>query len=159
GNSFVPTFPKLAGQHPNYIIQQLENFKNGTRTDPVMAPMSMALTEEDRQNLAAYFSSQTIKPSPVVENSAKQGEKLYLGGNTVAGVPACSGCHGPQGKGNPASNYPAIGGQHGAYAKKQLNDYKNKTRTADNASIMTDIATKMTTGEIEAVTNYLQSLQ
>src|SRR6185295_6583338 len=93
-----PSWPKLAGQHENYIIQQLKAFKSGTRKDPIMSGMAAGLSNKDIENVAAYFSSQTIQTGAASnEQLAKQGEHVYRGGNSKMGVSACMSCHGPSG--------------------------------------------------------------
>ena len=160
GNSLGPTFPNLAGQHANYMVQQLQAFKSGARSDPSMTPMAMPLTEQDMVDLAAYYTSQTFnKTSTASEDSVKLGQKIYRGGNKKTGLPACAGCHGPQGLGNPAANYPMLSGQHQEYTVKQLKDYQSGARKPEgNAAIMRDIATKMSEDEMKVVTDYMQGL-
>ena len=159
GNSLAPMWPNLAGQHPSYIVQQLKNFKSGARSEPTMTPMAMPLSDQDMLDLAAYFSSLPPITGSANEESAKAGQKIYRGGNKEAGVPACMGCHGPQGNGNPASKYPAISGQKAEYSLKQLKDYESEARKPEgNAVIMRDIASKMTEDEMKVVTNYMQGL-
>jgi len=160
GNSATnPAWPKLAGQHASYTVTQLKAFQSGDRKDPMMTGMAMPLNAQDMLNLGAYFASQTIKPGLANPNSVALGEKIFLGGNLESGVPACAACHNPQGKGNPAANYPAVGGQHAQYTSKQLMDYKSGARKPEgNAAIMRDIALKMSDNEIKAVTDYMQGL-
>lgn len=158
GNSINPLWPKLAGQHATYIVQQLKNFQSKNRNDPNMLPMVAPLTEQDMLNLAAYFENQTIKIG-LVGQEWEMGQKIYRGGNEDTGVPACTACHGPQGKGNPAAKYPAIGGQHVDYTLKQLKDYKSGVRKPEgNADIMRDIVLKMSEDEMKAVADYMQGL-
>ena len=159
GNSLGPTFPNLAGQHADYIVQQLQAFKSGARSEPSMTPMAMPLTEQDMVDLAAYFSSQTVKMGSASEDLVKLGQKIYRGGNKNQGLPACNGCHGPQGLGNPAAKYPSLSSQHQEYTLKQLKDYQSGARKPKgNAAIMRDIAMKMSEDEMKAVTDYIQGL-
>ncbi len=157
GNSMVPTFPKLAGQHANYIEKQLKDFKSGARKDPIMVGQVAALSDDDMRNLAAFFHSQKTKAGAVVD--AKAGEKIYKGGNTATGVTACMACHGPTGAGNPAAKFPKLASQQAAYIEKQLKDFKTGIRTNDAAQMMRNIATKMTDDEIKAVSAYIATLQ
>lgn len=159
GNSVNPLWPKLAGQHASVIVQQLKNFQSDARKDPTMSPMAAPLTEQDMLNLAAYFESQKTKIRFASKELLAQGQKIYRGGNKETGVPACMGCHGPKGKGNPAAKYPTVSGQHADYTLKQLKDYKSGARKPkENAIIMRDIALKMSEDEMKAVTNYTQGL-
>jgi cytochrome c553 len=159
GNSTNTLWPKLAGQHENYIVQQLKNFQSGDRQDPSMSPQAANLSEQDMLDLAAYFASQTINGGSAFKDSLMLGQKIYRGGNKETGVAACIACHGPTGKGNPAAKYPTISGQHAAYTLKQLQDYKSgKRKATDKAEIMRDIAIRMSEAEMQAVTNYIQGL-
>ncbi|MDM8557310.1 c-type cytochrome [Candidatus Parabeggiatoa sp. HSG14] len=159
GNSVNPLWPSLAGQHAKYTVQQLNNFQSEARKEQTMSPMAAPLSPQDMLDLAAYFESQTPKIGDAIEKSLKLGQKVYRGGNKETGVSACIACHGPKGKGNPAAKYPAIAGQHGKYALKQLQDYKSGARKAEgNAVMMRDIALKMSDAEMKAVTDYVQGL-
>lgn len=160
GNSSNPMWPKLAGQHVDYLVGQLQKFKAGDRQEPSMSPMAKPLSDQEMADLAAYFSSQPIKPGIANAELVKLGEKIYRGGNPGTGLPACAACHGPQGNGNSAAKYPALNGQHAAYTQKQLDNYRAGTRGTDsNASIMRDIATKITAEEAKAVASYVEGLQ
>lgn len=164
GNSANPMWPSLAGQHESYIYKQLKNFKDGKdakdgRHDPSMAPMVAPLSDQDMQDLAAYFSSQTIKPGSADETKVSLGEQIYKGGNNASGVAACAACHGPTGAGNPAANFPALAGQHSAYTAKQLHAFNKGERHNDAGQMMRNIAVNMTDAEIEAVSEYIAGLQ
>ena len=158
GNSLVPTFPRLAGQHPAYLSSQLADFKSGARTDATMAPMAAPLSEQDIEDLAAYFASQTQTAGSGNPELAVLGEKIYRGGNTATGVSACIACHGPTGAGNPAANFPKIGGQQVAYLVKALNDFKSGARSNDVNRMMRGVASKMTEDEIKAVAEFVTGL-
>ena len=159
GNSANPVWPKLAGQHPSYIEKQLTDFKAGTRKNDLMSPMAMPLSEQDMQDLAAYFSSQSQSGGTAAADKVAPGEKVYRAGNGATGVAACMACHGPAGAGNPAANFPRIGGQHAAYVEKALKDFRSGARTNDNARMMQGVAMKMTDAEIAAVAQYVQGLR
>lgn len=157
GNSLNPLWPRLAGQHASYIVQQLKGFQNEFRQNITMSPMAAPLSEQDMFDLAAYFSSQTKKLGEANPDMVALGEKIYRGGKT--GIAACMACHGPQGNGNPAAKYPIVSGQHAQYTHKQLMDYKSGVRKPEgNAIIMRDIALKMSDAEMQAVTDYMQGL-
>jgi len=159
GNSPNPIWPKLAGQHPVYILKQLQAFKSGERKNDLMSPMATPLTDEDMVNLAAYFSSQKQVDGTAAADKVKLGEKIYRSGNAASGVSACIGCHGPSGLGNPAAQFPRISGQHAAYAEKALKDFRGKMRTNDMQKMMQGIAAKMNDEEIAAVAQYVQGLR
>jgi cytochrome c553 len=158
GNSMVPTFPSLAGQHAGYIFKQLSEFKAGDRKDPVMAPMAMPLSEEDMHDLAAYFAAQTRKGGEAAPEKVAMGEIIYRGGKADKGLVACTACHGPTGEGVETSRFPSVAGQHATYIEKQLNDFAAGNRANDPNRMMRDIASKMTADEIAAVAQYMQGL-
>ncbi len=155
GNSHNPAWPKLAGQHAEYIILQIKNFQKGIRSNALMAPIVEDLSEQDIADLAAYFSAQTAKPATAQPDLIQQGARVYRAGNPDTGVPACLACHGPRGAGNPAAQYPSLSGQHAAYIEIQLNAFRTDAR--ENA-IMHTIAGKMSDDEIKAVADYIQGL-
>lgn len=157
GNSAAPTFPKLAGQHADYIAKQLADFNSGARKDPVMSSQATGLSKSDRENLGAYFASEKMTRIGTANMKlAKEGELLYRGGNSRTKVPACMGCHGPSGMGVPP-NFPRVSGQYAAYLEKQLIAFKNGTRTNDNKT-MQDVAFFMSLDEIKAVSAYMEGL-
>ena len=159
GNSSISMNPKLAGQHSAYITKQLMNFKNGTRENAVMAGMVASLTEDDMKNLGLYFSMQSLKLSSAKTNGkGSLGEKIYRGGLSEKGVPACASCHGPAGHGVP-DVYPRLNGQHSEYSLSQLNLFRLEKRSNDEGMMMRTIAQKLTEKEMLAVSDYIQGLQ
>lgn len=158
GNSINPVWPKLAGQHAEYINKQLHDYKTGNRKNDQMSPMAANLGEQDIADLAAYFASQKIKHGKADPDMLDLGEKIYRAGNIDAGIPACLACHGPTGRGNPAALYPALGGQHAAYIQAQLKAFREDARTNDVNEIMRTIMDRMTDEEIKAVSEYAQGL-
>lgn len=159
GNSLAPLWPKLAGQHEKYLLQQIQAFKVGTRSEPTMSPMAAPLSDQDMADLAAYFATQVRQPGTAGEQAMPTGQKIYRGGNKATGLPACGGCHGPTGAGNPTANYPSLSGQQVDYVKKQLDDYKSGVRGKEGTGIiMRDIAAKMKPEEMQAVTDYIAGL-
>ncbi len=159
GNSVNPEWPKLAGQHEGYLIKQLTYFKDGERVNETMKGMASNLTEQDREDLAAYFSSQKVKIGAADPSLVEFGQKIYRSGNASSGVAPCMGCHGPNGAGNPASNYPALHGQNAQYIENQLRGFASGQRHNENAKKMMQIlASRMTEREIRAVASYIQGL-
>lgn len=158
GNSTNPQWPKLAGQGEKYLAKQLQDFKDSKRTNATMAPMVAALSEQDMQNLAAFYASQTASKGAADESLVAAGEKFYRGGNPASGVAACIGCHGPNGAGNPAAGFPALNGQHATYVENQLKNFASGERDNDPSSMMGNISEKMTDKEIKAVASYVQGL-
>lgn len=159
GNSPAPNFPKLAGQHASYILKQLHDFKSGKRKDATMTAMVAPLSDQDMENLAAYFASQKVKPGKTAEDKLELGQMVYRAGNASSGVAACAACHSPTGSGNPQAKFPALKGQHAQYVVKQLKDFRAGTRSNDPGSMMRGVAAKMSDAEIEAVAQYVQGLQ
>jgi cytochrome c553 len=158
GNSVNGMWPKLAGQHESYIIKQLQDFKAGGRVDPTMQPMAAGLSEDDMANLAAFYSSQTLKVGEADPALVEKGKEIFMSGNAASGVAACSSCHAPNGVGNPAANFPALQGQHADYTVKQLKDFRAGNRANDAGKMMQNVAAKMTDEEIAAVSSYIQGL-
>jgi len=158
GNSVNPVWPKLAGQHQEYIFKQLKDFHSGARKNIQMSPLVASLSEEDMQDIAAYYSSQKTKIGDASTEFLTVGEKLYRAGDASKGLPACMSCHGPSGAGNPAASYPALSGQHAEYTKIQLLAFRDNKRTNDTNKTMQIVSEKMTTDEIDAISNYIQGL-
>lgn len=160
GNSANPLWPNVAGQHAAYIKNQLQAFKDGKRADALMSSQAMLLSDEDMANLAVYYeglarASQTIADPSLLD----RGEALYRAGSAENGVAACIACHGPQGIGNAAAQYPLLSGQHAAYTEKTLKDYRSgqrKSVAGNNA--MNEIAQKLTDDDIKALASYIQGL-
>lgn len=157
GNSAIPANPKLAGQHPDYLMKQLEEFKSGKRANPVMSGMVAALSPEDMRNIAHWAASQKPKAGFAKNKDQVQlGEKIYKGGIADRQVPACAGCHSPTGAGIP-SQYPRVSGQHAEYTTAQLMGFRDGTRK--NNAIMTAVTAKMNDREIKAVSDYMAGLR
>lgn len=161
GNSIIPMWPKLAGQHAAYLERQLGLIKSGSRPVPEMVGFVMSLTEQDMADVAAYFSSQTTSAGVTDDALRRSGERLYRAGNSATDIPACMSCHGPAGEGNPLSGYPSIAGQHSVYSEKMLNGFRagNTWGVEDaNSKIMTEVTHRLTDDEIKAVSSYIQGL-
>lgn len=159
GNSANPEWPSLAGQHAQYLVKQLEAFKNGERKDPLMSPMAAGLSEDDMADLAAYYSAQT--PTGLEADAAKlsRGQRLYRGGDASKSIAACAACHGPTGHGNPTALYPSIAGQHAAYVAKQLRAYRTGSRDTDANQMMRNVAHDLSDEQIDAVASFVQGLR
>ncbi len=156
GNSVMAANPKLAGQHPEYLLKQLKEFKEGKRANAVMSGMVANLTEDDMKGLAAYFSSQKPTLGKAKSNGkGSVGEKIYRGGILTTNVPACAACHGATGSGIP-KQFPRLAGQHADYTLQQLRTFRTGERA--NAPMMQAIAVKMTDQEMQAVADYIQGL-
>lgn len=159
GNSVNPAWPKLAGQHAEYLVKQLWYFEHGERENATMKPMASVLDEQGREDVAAYYSGQKVNIGQADPELVELGERIYRSGNNDSGVAPCMGCHGPNGAGNPAALYPALRGQHAQYVENQLHGFAEGKRVNDNAKKMMQIlASRMTNQEIRAVASYIQGL-
>ncbi len=158
GVDALPMQPRLAGQHEEYTAKQLRDYQSKARENAIMAPMVAALSEEDINDISAYYASLKGTVGSSSLDSLELGEKLYRAGNAETGLAACMACHGPSGRGNPAAKYPSVSGQFAEYTKLQLMAFKSETRANDLNAVMRDVATKMSNDEIAAVSNYIQGL-
>ena len=156
GNSAITINPKLAQQHPEYIAKQLAEFKSGKRANPVMMGFAAALSEEDMRNVGAYLAGTKAKPGFAKDKDlAALGEKIYRGGIADRQIPACAGCHSPNGAGIP-SQYPRLSGQHADYTTSQLTQFRDGIRK--NNLQMSQVAAKLNDREIKAVADYIAGL-
>jgi cytochrome c553 len=159
GNSASDMYPKIAGQHADYLYKQLKEFKaQETRSNAQMTGMVAGLNDQDMKDLAAYFSGNEMTIGEADEELVDLGRQIYRAGAEADGVPACMACHGPSGKGNPAANFPRLGGQHAAYTVTQLQAFKAGERRNDAGQMMRNIADKMSTEQMEAVASYIEGL-
>ncbi|MDG1813746.1 MAG: c-type cytochrome [Porticoccaceae bacterium] len=169
GNSMVASFPKLAGIGEKYMTQQLRMVKSGERVIVEMTGILNGSSDQDLQDMAAYYDSKTRQTSGAQditlvgisnpEEALGYGENVYRGGNLKTGVAACTGCHSPSGNGNGPAGYPGLGGQHAAYIEKQLLAYRRGERASGgNAIIMQGVAANLSDKEIKAVANYISGL-
>ena len=156
GSRGSPTYPILQGQHPEYLVKQLTEFKSGKRANAIMTGMAAALSEADMKNVAAFYAGKTAKAGFAKSKATIDlGEKIYRGGIAERSVPACAGCHSPNGAGIPAQ-YPRIGGQHADYTEAQLVAFRGGVRK--NSVPMTGVAAKLNDREIKAVADYIAGL-
>ncbi|MFP6827303.1 MAG: c-type cytochrome [Pseudohongiellaceae bacterium] len=158
GNSALAINPKLAGQNAAYIVKQLMDFKSGVRADPIMAAMVLSLSEQDMQDIAAWYSSQTVSLQGENPDSLELGETLYRAGNQEIAVAACSACHSPTGQGNAPAGFPSLSGQHAEYTLKQLKSFRTGERANDSNAMMRTIVERFTDKELEALASYVSGL-
>ena len=157
GNSVITVNPKLAQQHPEYLIKQLQEFKSGKRANPIMMGMAAALSDEDMRNIAYWVSSKAATPGAAADKATLAlGERIYRGGIADRQIAACAGCHSPNGAGIPAQ-YPRLSGQHADYAVAQLTAFRDGVR--NNSLQMTGVAANMNDREIKAVADYIAGLR
>ncbi|WP_395374279.1 c-type cytochrome [Marinicella sp. W31] len=163
GNSNVnPVWPKLAGQHAQYMERQLKLFQSGDRQNANMSAMVVGLTEEDMADLSAFYAEQKTSIGAAVPELVELGKTVYRAGLKDRKIPACIACHGPTGQGNPLTGYPVLAGQHAAYTAQRLQAYKNGEVVVEaegtTGQIMAQVAQYLTEEEIQAVSSYLQGL-
>jgi cytochrome c553 len=157
GSRGSPANPIIAGQHPEYLVKQLQEFKAGKRVNAIMNGIAATLSEEDMKNVAAFYASKSSKPGFAKDKTLVQlGEKIYRGGIAEKAVPACAACHGPNGAGLPVQ-YPLLAGQHADYTEAQMVAFRSGARA--NSAQMITIAAKLSDREIKAVSDYIAGLR
>jgi cytochrome c553 len=156
GESASPIFPRLAGQHSEYIAKQLSEFKSGKRKSDTMKPQAEDLTPEEMKALGAFFEGKKSAARPARDPELLAvGKFIFHRGNQFSGVPACSTCHGPKGLGTP--QLPRLAGQHPRYSEDQLKQFNTRERNNDNA-VMHTVASKLSELERNAVSEYIATL-
>jgi cytochrome c553 len=164
GNSVISANPSLAGQHAEYITKQLNDFRSqdgkpAARENAVMSAMVAPLTPEDMKNLGAYYAQQKPKPGAAKDKALTElGARVYRGGNLETSVPACAGCHSPNGSGLPP-NYPRLAGQHRDYTLAQLRAFRTDQRSNDSNLVMHTITSRMSEREMQAVSEFMSGLR
>ncbi len=164
GNATSIQFPKLAGQHADYLVKQLHDFRAAkgaqrpARINPVMNGIAATLTEQQVRDVALYYSRQVLKPAVAAAGGKELelGRDIWMTGIPDRAVPACAACHGPAGEGMP-SRYPRVGGQWQGYLDAQLQRFRNDQRT--NSPDMTEIASRMTDQQIAAAADFAAGLR
>ena len=157
GESASPVFPRLAGQHSEYIARQLSDFKSGKRKSDTMKPQAEDLNPAEMKALGVFFENKKFGG-----RKAKDPELLAVGkyifqrGNQFSGLPSCASCHGAQGLGSP--HLPRLAGQHPRYIEDQLKQFNKRERTNDNA-VMHTVASKLSELETHAVAEYIATLE
>lgn len=164
GNSPTPANPILAAQGSDYLYKQLSEFKAAdgkpaVRNNAVMAGMAGLLNNDDMKGLALYFSQQKRKPASASDAKlVAAGKTLWRKGDFDKGIPACSGCHGPNGAGIPAQ-YPRLAGQHAEYTELQLKNFRSEERSNDPGRMMRSVADKLSDKQIKALADYIAGLR
>lgn len=157
GSRGLPDYPILEGQHPEYLVKQLHDFKAGHRKNAIMTGFAGTLQDDDMRNVAAFYASKSPKPGFATDKaSLTLGERIYRGGIADRHIPACAGCHSPNGAGLPVQ-YPALAGQHHKYLEAQLNAFRGGERK--NSQVMAEVAAKLNDAEIKAVSDYITGLR
>jgi cytochrome c553 len=161
GNSAIAIWPKLAGQHAQYLSRQTILIREGQRLVPEMMGIVANMTDEQLARVSEYYSQQQIKPGTADLDLLTLGKKIYHTGLTEKSVAACQSCHGPVGSGNPLSGYPVIAGQHAEYLAKRLQKYRSGETNGEKdpySAQMVIVAESLTDHEIAAVSSYLQGM-
>lgn len=161
GNSMVPQWPKIAGQHEKYLVRQINLIKSGARPVPEMMGIVVTINEQDIADLSAYFASQQASGGVAEESEVFEGERLWRAGNEKTGIPACMACHGPAGEGNPLVPYPALAGQHAVYTASMLKRFRDGENWGEKdapSHVMNGVAVELTDDEIQALSSYIQGL-
>jgi cytochrome c553 len=157
GNSGTPENPKLAQQHPEYLVKQLQEFKSGKRKSAVMQGFASTLSDADMKNIAYWATGNKGKPGFAKDKElVSLGERIYRGGVADRQIAACAGCHSPTGAGIP-SQYPRLGGQHSQYTAAQLTAFRDGARK--NSLPMSQVAAKLNDREIRALADYIAGLR
>jgi cytochrome c553 len=156
----MPSFPKLAALGEKYLYKQLMDVKEGRRVIVQMTGILDPLNEQDLRDIAAYYDAQVPTMGVADADLAVRGQEIYRGGDLATGLPACTGCHSPTGKGNDPAGFPRLAGQHAEYITTQLTNFREGVRNNDgDAMIMRTIAGRLSNRDIEAVSSYVQGLR
>ena len=158
GNSPLAMNPKLAGQSARYMVKQLQDFKSCSRAGAIMASMVLSLSDQDMEDIAAWYSSQQPTIQGADPESIELAERLYRAGNSEIAVAACSACHSPTGKGNAPAGFPSLSGQHAEYTLQQLKDFRSGVRQNDGGEMMRTVVERLTDKELEALASYVSGL-
>ena len=159
GNSLMAMNPKLAGQSARYMVKQLQEFKSGARESAIMASMVLSLSDQDMEDIAAWYSSQQPTIQGANPESIELAERLYRAGNSEIAVAACSACHSPTGKGNAPAGFPLLSGQHAEYTLQQLKNFRSGARQNDGSAMMRTVVERLTDKELEALASYVSGLK
>lgn len=158
GVAAIANYPNLAGQGAPYLYKQLVEFKSGARENAVMQGMVANLSDEDMHNLATFYAEMSPAPLKSSAENLETGRQIFQGGITSIQVPACAGCHAPDGAGNDAAKFPRLGGQNKDYVVSALQNFRTGARANDPGKMMQMVAKRMSDDEIAAVANYVQGL-
>jgi cytochrome c553 len=154
-------FPRIAGKPPEYLFNQLQNFREGRRNYPPMNYLLAYLNDDYFHEIAKFFADQRLpfaqpERRMLSPEALASGERLVRAGDASRQVPACVACHGPQLTGiNPG--IPALFGLHSRYISAQLTEWRAGTRHANAPDCMREVAKRLTEEQITAVAGWLAS--
>ena len=137
--------PKLVGQHPEYIIAALQEYKGDQRSHLTMHSQASELSDQDMADIAAYFSGTVLQPGPVPANMPP----------APAAVAVCAACHGATGV-SVVPNYPNLAGQHADYLRREIAEYKDGGR---KNPIMAGMAATIKDSDVDALADYFSKMQ
>lgn len=156
-NSTEGKFAKLAGQRPEYLVKQIQDFRSGARMHDFMAIMARSLDDADLVDIAAYFAAQSRMQGDGT-GATPVAQRLYAEGDATRGITACASCHGEQGKGLPGNPAPLIGGQEWRYLDTQLRAWRSGERRNSDGGVMNQVTRSLTEAEVQALVDYLAGL-
>jgi len=137
--------PRLAGQHPEYLIAALHEYRDGQRSHTTMHAQASELSDQDMADIAAYFSGTVLKPGPMPANAPP----------APAAVAVCAACHGTTGV-SVVPNYPILAGQHASYLKREIAEYKDGGR---KNPIMGGMAATIKDSDVDALADYFSKMK
>ena len=149
-------FAKLAGQSPEYIVKQVQDFRSGARQHDFMSMMAKSIDDADLIDIAAYFGSQKRMQGDG-SGDDKIGKNLFVSGDASRNILPCISCHGVGNNGTAAN--PLIAGQQWRYLEKQLLDWRSGERHNSADGVMNKVAKLLSDNEITALANYISGLQ
>jgi cytochrome c553 len=147
GVSKIPEVPNLAGQNPAYLLEQIRKFGSGERKDQFMQGLIKVLKDEERIQIALFYSSATLKPSRADAVEAARGKELF--------TKLCVRCHGPAAYGD--ATVPRLAGQQLRYLQTSITRYRDGTGVRNN-QLMSIATATLKNEDIRAVANYLTQL-
>ena len=137
--------PKLVGQHPEYILAALQEYRGDQRSHVTMHSQASTLSDQDMVDIAAYLSGTVLTPAAAPANAPP----------APAAVAVCAACHGPTGI-STVPNYPNLAGQHADYLKREIAEYKDGGR---KNAIMAAMAATIKDSDVEALADYFSRVQ
>ena len=161
GNGPEGKFAKLAGQHPDYVLKQLRDFRSGARKNDQMAIMARSISDEDARDIAAYFAGlPPMKPDGLAQGEARaRGQQLFEQVDAARGLPSCASCHGPKGEGVPGlPQVPKVQGQEWRYLDQQLRDWRSGERKNAPDGLMSQVTKGLSDKDIESLATYLSGM-
>lgn len=155
GNSAMAMFPSIAGQSASYLAEQLHAFRDDKRFNAIMSPQAKALTNQQIEDVAAYFAAQKRVVKDASTEDSIPGAHLWKFGGHGNTIAACAACHGVHGQGNQPAGFPALRGLTPKYVIESLMAYREDKRKTQHAQIMISIASKLTEDDMKDVARHI----